>query len=76
MPQLDLYRACDEIFFAFLLFLIIYFLTIYKVIPLVIKRQSIIEIQKKRQKYKKLNIAVYYTLNKLSKDKQKYIIKV
>lgn len=76
MPQLDLYRACDEIFFALFLFLIIYLLTIYIVMPSIIKRQGIIKIQKKKQNYKKLNVAVYYTLNKFAKIKQKYIIKV
>jgi len=76
MPQLDLYRACDEIFFALFGILSIYFLTIYIVMPLIIKRHGIIHIQKKKEIFKKLNIGVYYTLNKFAKIKQKYIIKV
>lgn len=76
MPQLDLYRACDEIFFAMFGVVSFYILTVFIVMPLIIKRHSIMKLQKKKQYYERLNIAVYYSLNKLAVEKQKYIVKI
>ena len=76
MPQLDIYRAIDEILLILLLLLIIYLLIIYVVIPLLIKRTGITITKKELKGLEEDTLKKDNTIISLGLLDEKNIIKI
>jgi len=75
MPQLDIYRAFDEIIIILLLIGIIYLMFILIVLPLLIKRIGLIKNQQEIKELENWNIQVKILKENLKTKENFYIIK-
>ena len=76
MPQLDIYRACDEISIVLIGLTIIYILMVIVTLPLTIQRIGIMKIQNERKIQEIEKLKNYYQRINLAFIEKNYIFKL